>query len=65
MIGEIFGRVLKRQQIEMPPKKNIKIVQNIEESIEDELKFDREVLWCITQLEKRIKTVTNDSKSEF
>lgn len=54
----------------MPPKKinnnKIKIVAtNNEDTLEDELKFDKEVLWCITQFEKLIETSSNDSKSRF
>lgn len=38
---------------------------NDEESLEAELKFDKEVLWCITQFEKLIKSgKINDAKSE-
>lgn len=63
----------------MPPKRKItssnkslvtpppQIVNktNDEESLEGELKFDREVLWCIHQFEKIIKSgKINDSKSE-
>lgn len=33
--------------------------------LEAELKFDNEVLWCITQLEKAIKSGLNESKSKF
>lgn len=62
----------------MPPKRNIKPNKskppqlsqvnsetNSAESIELELKFDQEVLWCITQFEKLISSgKLNDAKSE-
>ncbi|CAG9805604.1 unnamed protein product [Chironomus riparius] len=60
----------------MPPKRNIKpnkskppqLLQvnsenNTAESIELELKFDQEILWCITQFEKLISSgKLNDAK---
>lgn len=62
----------------MPPKRKITNLkkstplpiavsnqENEEESLEAELKFDKEVLWCITQFEILIKSgKINDNKSE-
>lgn len=62
----------------MPPRRNLKILNSKpkppptlqikndegEESIDAELRFDQEVLWCITQFEKLIESnKINDSKS--
>lgn len=63
----------------MPPKRKVtssnKILSsppppivnqsNDEDSLEAELKFDKEVFWCISQFEKLIKSgKINDAKSE-
>lgn len=62
----------------MPPKRKITSLkktiplpisvnqENEEESLEAELKFDKEVLWCITQFEILIKSgKINDNKSKL
>ena len=56
-------KITSSNKISAPPK--IGSNANDEESLEAELKFDKEVLWCITQFEKLIKSgKINDSKSE-
>lgn len=60
----------------MPPKRisSNKIIAppkivnqvNDEDSLEAELKFDKEVLWCLTQFENLIKSgKINDAKSKI